>query len=95
MGLLLELVIEQLAVFLEGAAQRRAVREPKGWLTLTAVTRNNLQALDAAFPLGCLTSVTGVSGSGKSSLVSQALIELVSAHLGHEPPVEEDDEAEL
>jgi excinuclease ABC subunit A len=38
--------------------------------------------------------VTGVSGSGKSSLVSQALIELVSAHLGHEPPVEEDEAAD-
>ena len=37
------------------------------------------------FPLGVFTAVTGVSGSGKSSLVSQALVELVCAHLGHEP----------
>ena len=44
--------------------------------------RNNLHGLDAAFPLGCLTAVTGVSGSGKSSLVSQALPELVASHLG-------------
>jgi excinuclease ABC subunit A len=62
----------------------RAVREPAGWLRLEGVSRNNLQALDAAFPLGVLTSVTGVSGSGKSSLVSQALVELAAAWLGHE-----------
>jgi excinuclease ABC subunit A len=73
---------------------RRTVRAPRGWLKMTGVTRNNLQKLDAAFPLGCLCSVTGVSGSGKSSLVSQALIELVSAQLGHELPVEEDDDAD-
>jgi excinuclease ABC subunit A len=81
-------------LFAKPNAQPRTVREPRGWLTLSGVTRNNLQQLDAAFPLGCLTSVTGVSGSGKSSLVSQALIELVSAQLGHELPVEEDDDAD-
>ena len=59
-------------------------REPKGWLRLEGVTRNNLHDLDVAFPLGVLTTVTGVSGSGKSSLVSQALVELVRRHLGHE-----------
>jgi excinuclease ABC subunit A len=42
-----------------------------------------------------LTTVTGVSGSGKSSLVGQALVDLVLAHLGHEPEVEEDDAAAL
>ena len=62
----------------------RAVREPAGWLRLEGVSRNNLDRLDAAFPLGVLTSVTGVSGSGKSSLVSQALVELAAAWLGHE-----------
>jgi excinuclease ABC subunit A len=36
------------------------------------------------------TAITGVSGSGKSSLVSQALVELVAAELGHEPPVVQD-----
>ena len=68
-------------------------RQPKGWLTLSGVSRNNLHHLDAQFPLGVLTSVTGVSGSGKSSLVSQVLVELVAAHLGHELPAdaEEDD----
>jgi excinuclease ABC subunit A len=66
-------------------------REPTGWLKLKDVTRNNLHGLDASFPLGVFTTVTGVSGSGKSSLVSQALIELVSTHLGHENDVEETD----
>ncbi len=60
----------------------RAPREPKSWLKLEGVTRNNLHDLDVAFPLGVLTSVTGVSGSGKSSLVSQALVELVGESLG-------------
>ncbi len=53
----------------------------QGWLRLNKVTRNNLREVDAAFPLHCLTAVTGVSGSGKSSLVSQALLELVRNHL--------------
>ena len=63
---------------------RREPRQPKGWLRLEGVTRNNLHNLDVAFPLGVLTTVTGVSGSGKSSLVSQALVELVRRQLGHE-----------
>ena len=70
---------------------RREPREPKGWLRLEGITRNNLHDLDVAFPLGVLTTVTGVSGSGKSSLVSQALVELVRRHLGHE--VESPEEA--
>ena len=59
------------------------------------MTRNNLHGLDAAFPLGVFTAVSGVSGSGKSSLVSQALVELVAAHLGHEPEAEEGEGSEL
>ncbi len=66
-----------------------AARKPKGWLTLQGVTRNNLHQLNVDFPLGVFTSVTGVSGSGKSSLVSQVLVELVAASLGHELPAEE------
>ena len=60
-------------------------RAPKGWLKLADVTLNNLHGLNAAFPLGVFTTVTGVSGSGKSSLVSQALVDLVAGHLGHTP----------
>ena len=73
-----------------GTAQKRAARSPKGWLELQGVTRNNLQDLDVAFPIGTFTSVTGVSGSGKSSLVSQALVEIVSARLGVQREHEED-----
>ncbi|HEY8357133.1 MAG TPA: excinuclease ABC subunit A, partial [Ramlibacter sp.] len=69
----------------------RQVRTPAGWLRLEGVTRNNLEALDAAFPLGCMTAVTGVSGSGKSTLVSRALLELVAQHLGSELPDAEEE----
>ena len=65
-------------------APARTPRTPRSWLELRGITRNNLSRLDARFPLGVFTAVTGVSGSGKSSLVSQALVELVGAHLGHE-----------
>jgi excinuclease ABC subunit A len=72
---------------------RRERRTAQGWLRLEGVTRNNVRALDVAFPLGVLTTVTGVSGSGKSSLVSQALVELVAAQLGAEI-ASSDDEGE-
>ena len=71
----------------------RTARTPTGWLRLAGVTRNNLDGLDVGFPLGAFTSVTGVSGSGKSTLVSQALVELVAAHLGS-PVAQDDDEAD-
>jgi excinuclease ABC subunit A len=67
----------------------RAPRRPRGWLRLAGIARNNLHGLDAEFPLGVLTSVTGVSGSGKSTLVSQVLVELLSARLGHSVDDEE------
>jgi excinuclease ABC subunit A len=72
------------------AVAPRESRAPKGWLELKGVTRNNLHQLDAAFPLGVFTSVTGVSGSGKSSLVSQALVELTAAALGQKQEVNEE-----
>jgi excinuclease ABC subunit A len=50
------------------------VREPTGdWLTVSGASENNLQHLDVEFPVGLLTVVTGVSGSGKSSLVNDIL----------------------
>ncbi|MGX9379519.1 excinuclease ABC subunit A [Pseudomonas sp. JQ36] len=69
-------------LFAESERQTRTARKPSGWLKLDGISRNNLHNLSAEFPLGCFTSVTGVSGSGKSSLVSQALLELVGAQLG-------------
>ncbi len=74
---------------------RREPREPGGWLRLEGVRRNNLHGLDVAFPLSVFTTVTGVSGSGKSSLVSQALVELVGGHLGHEVQPDADAAEEL
>ncbi len=68
-------------LFQEVAPPPAANRDPKGWLRLEAVSRNTLRGVDAGFPLGCFTAVTGVSGSGKSSLVSQALLDLMSTHL--------------
>jgi excinuclease ABC subunit A len=48
-------------------------RSPSGWLKLTGCKGNNLKELDVDFPLGVLCVVTGVSGSGKSSLVQDTL----------------------
>ena len=60
-------------------------RSPSGWLELRGVHRHNLQGVDAQVPLGLLTAVTGISGSGKSSLMAQALPELMLLHLGPDP----------
>ncbi|HEY4131365.1 MAG TPA: hypothetical protein VGM50_12155, partial [Gemmatimonadaceae bacterium] len=70
----------------------RTPRAPSGWLRLTGISRNNLRDLAIDIPLGVFTTVTGVSGSGKSSLVSQALVELVGAALGHPIATVEDEE---
>ena len=69
----------------------RTPRQGREWLRLAGVTRNNLNNLSVAFPLRTLIAVTGVSGSGKSSLVSQALVELVGEHLGHSISTDDDD----
>lgn len=60
----------------------RKSRPANGWLRLSGVGRHNLRNVEVAFPLGAFTTVTGVSGSGKSSLISQALVELVAEALG-------------
>ena len=48
-------------------------RKPTGWLTVRGAQENNLKNIDVKFPLGVFTCVTGVSGSGKSSLVNEIL----------------------
>ena len=68
-------------------------RTPEGWLKLEHVSHNNLNDINVDFPLGVLTSVTGVSGSGKSSLVSQALVNLLSDRM-NAPADEEDNETD-
>ncbi len=48
-------------------------REPMGWIKVLGAAENNLKHVDVSFPLGIFTCVTGVSGSGKSSLVNEIL----------------------
>jgi excinuclease ABC subunit A len=69
----------------------RPPRVVSGSLELRGVARNNLREVDVDIPLGALTTVTGVSGSGKSSLVSSALVELVGERLGAEVGTTDDD----
>jgi excinuclease ABC subunit A len=69
-------------LFERRTVRERALRKPQRWLRLSGVTRHNLSNLEVAFPLGVLCAVTGVSGSGKSSLVSQVLTHAVAQHLG-------------
>lgn len=79
-------------LFASQKTSERAARKPRGWLRIEGITRNNLHGIDAAFPLGAFTTVTGISGSGKSSLVSQALPELVAERLGRALDDPQDDE---
>ena len=48
-------------------------RKPKGWLKIKGAAENNLKEIDVDIPLGVFTCVTGVSGSGKSSLINEIL----------------------
>ncbi|SDG51061.1 excinuclease ABC subunit UvrA [Pseudomonas abietaniphila] len=82
----------RLHLFAEHSDLRTARRTATGWLRLEGITRNNLNDLAAEFPLGCFSAVTGISGSGKSSLVSQALLELVGAELGRSAASNNDQE---
>ncbi|HXH29336.1 MAG TPA: excinuclease ABC subunit UvrA [Bacteriovoracaceae bacterium] len=82
-------------IFGENKLPAKTHRKPTGLLGLCGLTRNNLSQLDVDFPLGVLTSVTGVSGSGKSTLVGQLLVELVGNDLGLSLKPEDDDSDEL
>ncbi|MCL4148481.1 UNVERIFIED_CONTAM: hypothetical protein GTU68_037375 [Idotea baltica] len=77
-------------------AERRGVgfnqenrRQRRGSLTLQGATGNNLKNITVEFPLGCLTVVSGVSGSGKSSLINQTLYGAVCKKKQHpcDPPL--------
>ncbi len=56
-------------------------REPAGWLKVTGAREHNLKNIDVRFPLGVLTCVTGVSGSGKSSLVNEIVYKSLARDL--------------
>ena len=58
-------------------------RTPVGWLTVHGAAENNLKNIDVKFPLGVFTCVTGVSGSGKSSLVNEILYKSLAKNLNH------------
>ncbi|MCC8024898.1 MAG: excinuclease ABC subunit UvrA [Clostridium sp.] len=56
-------------------------RKPTGWITVRKAAENNLKNIDVDFPLGVMTCVTGVSGSGKSSLVNEILYKALARKL--------------
>ena len=56
-------------------------REPTGWLTVKGAAENNLRNIDVKIPLGIMTCVTGVSGSGKSSLVNEIVYKTLAKKL--------------
>ncbi len=61
-------------------AERKA---PTGFLKVTGAAENNLKGISVDFPLGVMTCVTGVSGSGKSSLVNEILYKRLARELNH------------
>ena len=56
-------------------------KKPAGWLKVLGAAENNLKNIDVSFPLGVMTCVTGVSGSGKSSLVNEILYKRLARDL--------------
>ena len=56
-------------------------KEPKGWLKVVGAAENNLKNIDVEIPLGVMTCVTGVSGSGKSSLVNEIIYKSLAKKL--------------
>ena len=61
----------------------RTRRKPTGFLTIKKAAENNLKNIDVKLPLGVLTCVTGVSGSGKSSLINEILYKRLARELNH------------
>jgi len=71
----------------------RTRRTPRGWLAVVGAEGHNLESVAASFPLGALTCVTGVSGSGKSSLVLETLLPALQRKFGvksEQPPLGHD-----
>ena len=58
-------------------------RKPTGWLKVKGARQNNLKNIDVDIPLGVVTVVTGVSGSGKSSLINEILYKHLAKELNH------------
>jgi excinuclease ABC subunit A len=68
-------------------------RQPTGWLTIRGARENNLKNIDVNIPLGIMTCITGVSGSGKSSLTNEILYKRLAKELNraHKVPGKHDD----
>jgi len=81
-------------LFAEDTPLSRSPRQPRGWLHIKGIHLHNLNDLNATFPLGVLTTVTGISGSGKSTLVSRVLVDLAAEALGHSMEEPDDSETE-
>ena len=60
-------------------------RTARGWLRVKKAKANNLGGIDVDFPIGVFAAVTGVSGSGKSSLVNDVLVKALNQHLHGQP----------
>ena len=58
-------------------------RSPTGWIKIRGARENNLKNIDVDVPLGIMTCVTGVSGSGKSSLINEILYKALAKKLNH------------
>ncbi|AND92904.1 uvrA [Bradyrhizobium diazoefficiens USDA 110] len=82
----------RLYLFGEAEKRIRKTRSAANWLKLRGVARNNLDSVDVDIPLGVFTCVTGISGSGKSSLISQFLVDTISDGLGQRVDVIDDDD---
>lgn len=65
---------------IDGIALPRSRRVSERFLTITGVTKNNLRDVSCSIPLGVLVGVSGVSGSGKSSLIMQTLAPALQSH---------------
>ena len=64
-------------------------KQPAGWITVLGAAENNLKNINVEFPLGVMTCVTGVSGSGKSSLVNEILYKRLARDLNRRGPFPE------
>ena len=62
------------------STSRSSRRKAEKWITVKGARENNLKSITVGFPLECMTVVTGVSGSGKSSLVNEVLFKSLSNH---------------
>jgi excinuclease ABC subunit A len=60
-------------MFPDGPPPRHVLRQPREWRAFTHLTRNNLQDVSVKVPIGVMTTITGVSGSGKSSLLAEII----------------------